>query len=57
MLELILVVERLEEGLWFLSSLKTEFSKETKIMKKIKVFIRSKVHMAEQQRLHTIGAA
>ena len=27
-----------------MSSLKKEFSKETKIVKKIKVFIRSKVH-------------
>ena len=39
--------EKLEEGPWFLSSLKKEFSKETKTVKEIKAFIRSKVRVEE----------
>ena len=35
--------EKLEEGPQFLSSLKKEFSKETKVVKKIKASVRSKV--------------
>ena len=40
--------EKLEDGPQFLSSLQKEFSKDTKIVKKIKAFIRSKVRVEEQ---------
>ena len=46
-LVLTLVVKWLEEGPRSLSSLKKEFSKETKIVKKIKAFIRSIVCVEE----------
>lgn len=41
--------EKLEERPRFLSSLKREFSKETKILKKIKAFLRIKVHVEEAE--------
>lgn len=41
--------EKLEEGPWFLSSLKKEFSEETNIVKKIKAFIRSTVHVEKSK--------
>ena len=39
--------EKLENGPRFLSSLEKEFSKENKIVKKMKVFTRSKVCVEE----------
>ena len=41
--------EKMEEGPWFLLSLKTEFSGETKTVKKIKVLIGSKVPVKEHR--------
>ena len=41
--------EKMEEGPWFLLSLKKEFSEETKIVKNIKVFIGSKVPLKEHR--------
>ena len=41
--------EKLEEGPWFLSSLKKEFSEETNIVTKIKAFIQSTVHVEKSK--------